>query len=607
MNQRASSLPTLAALIALAAPRPAPAQDEAKPEAKEKQVTLVQLTIKGALPESVPPENPFGPSPLNFKGLLDTIRKAKSDAAVDGIILKVESPSIGLPKAREIAAALRDFRSSGKKIHAFAEQVGTIDLILLSAADRVVMPESGMAMLPGVSAQTLYMKSFLARLGIRFIVAPVGEYKSAYENFARDEMSPELREVLEIIVGSRYQSIQEIIGSGRSIPGAQVAEAMDRAFLAPAELKELGLVDEIASHAHFLEDVKADLDATKARLLTSYGRRSAELDPNNPFAMFRILMEALSPPQRKSSSKPKIAVIYATGVIMPGKSMLDPFTGQTTVGSETMVDAIKKAADDETVKAIVLRIDSPGGSGTASDAIWHGVAAARAKKPVVASMSDVAGSGGYYIAMGANRIVAQPDTITGSIGVVSALVNIHGTMDLLGIRVETISRGKNAALFSPFADPEKVSLEPLKRFSEKFYWQFVEKAAAGRGKSRDDLHAVARGRVWTGSEALERGLVDEIGGLDRAMEVARDLARVPAGEALEVLELPPAPNFFEAISEAFGGARAASPAALLPAGAGALPLGAIPEARDALRKVLAVAAAAREGPLLLLPFEVTVR
>jgi protease-4 len=322
--------------------------------------------------------------------------------------------------------------------------------------------------------------------------------------------------------------------------------------------------------------------------------------------MFKVLMEALSPPQKKASAKPKIAVIYATGVIMPGKSMLDPFSGETTVGSETMTDALKKAADDTTVKAIVLRIDSPGGSGTASDAIWYAVAAAREKKPVVASMSDVAGSGGYYIAMGANKILAQPDTITGSIGVVSALLNLRGTMDLLGIRVETISRGKNAAMFSPFADPETVSLEPLKRFSEKFYWQFVDKAAAGRGKSRDDLHAVARGRVWTGSEALERGLIDEIGGIDRAMALARELAKVPPEEDLEVLELPPAPNFFEAISEAFGVARATGFLGLVPAQAA--DLAGLAEVRSAMGKALGVARAAREGPiLLLLPFEVVVR
>jgi protease-4 len=599
-------IPFLALTLPLAWTPPRPASAQEKPEAKEKQVTLVQLRIKGSIAESVPPENPFGSSSLNLKGLLDTIRKAKSDEAVHGILLKVESPSIGLPKAREIAAALHDFRSGGKKIYAFAEQAGTIDLILLSAATRVVMPESGMAMLPGVSAQSLYMKAFLARLGIRFLVEPVGEYKSAFENFSRDEMSPALREVLENLVASRYQAIQDLISSGRSIQAAQVAEAMDRAFLLPADLKELGLIDEVASHDHFLEDVKADLDATKAKVLTSYGRRSVDFDPNNPFAMFKILMEALSPPQKRPSSKPKIAIVYASGVIMPGKSMADPFTGETTVGSDTMVEAIKKAADDETVKAIVLRIDSPGGSGTASDAIWYAVAAARAKKPVVASMSDVAGSGGYYIAMGANKIVAQPDTITGSIGVVSAMVNVKGTMDLLGIRVETISRGKNVEMFSPFADPEKVSLEPLKRFSEKFYWQFVEKAAAGRGKSREDLDLVARGRVWTGAEALERGLIDELGGLDRAMAIARDLAKVPAEEALDVLELPPAPNFFEAFSEAFGAARATSLVELFPL-AQALDLGEIPEARAVLRKAFAVARAAREGPLLLLPFEVMVR
>jgi protease-4 len=222
-------------------------------------------------------------------------------------------------------------------------------------------------------------------------------------------------------------------------------------------------------------------------------------------------------------------------------------------------------------------------------------------------MSDVAGSGGYYIAMAASRILAQPETITGSIGVVSAMVNVRGTLDLLGIRSERVSRGKRAALFSPFSPPDPAALEPLRKFMETFYWQFVDKAAEGRGKTRDELHAVARGRVWTGRQAVERGLVDELGGLDRAIAVARELARVEEGEKLELTEAPAAPNFFEALSETFGVSLGLP--GLLPQPASPVALGflAVPEVRKAVERACAIAAAAREGPVAVLPLEVEVR
>jgi protease-4 len=417
-------------------------------------------------------------------------------------------------------------------------------------------------------------------------------------------MSPACREVLDGLVESVYQSVLEMISTNRSVPKEKVAEAVDRAILSAAEVKELGLIDEVAHRDHFWEDVKADLDVKKVKLLKNYGQKSLQLDTQNPFALFRVLIEAFSPPAKRSSPRPKIAIVYANGMIMSGKSQASPFGGQVTMGSETMVEAIKTAADDATVKAIVLRIDSPGGSGTASDAIWRAVVEAKAKKPVVASMADVAASGGYYIAMGTSRIVAEPETITGSIGVVSALINMKGTLDLLGIHPERISRGKNAESFSSFADPAKVSMEPLRKVMEGFYWQFVEKAAAGRGKTKDEIHAVAQGRVWTGRDALQKGLVDELGGLDRALQTARELAGVSAEEKLETLELPAPPNIFESLSEAFGMESLARGTGL--SAPELRSLAAVPELREALQKAACLLEAARDRVVLLMPFEVKV-
>ncbi len=583
--------------------------------------TVVQLTLKGAFEDALAQENPFGPSPLHFRGLLETIRKAANDSNVAAVYLKCESPALGLAKVREVLAALKELKASGKKIYAYAEQPSTLDLMLLSAASRIEMPESAMALLPGVSAEVMYMKPLFDRIGLRFLVTHIGDYKSAFENYARREMSPAYREVLESLVESRYQAILDVISEGRSIPRENVAEALDRGFLSAAELKDLGIIDEVAHRDHFWDDVKADLGADKIKLLTNYGRRSVDLDTQNPFVLFKMLMEAFSPQKKRSSTSPKIAIVYASGMILTGKSQTSPFGGGTVMGSETMVDAIKTAGDDPTVKAIVLRIDSPGGSGIASDAIWKAVCEAKAKKPVVASMSDVAASGGYYIAMGASRVIAQPDTVTGSIGVVSAFVNLSGTMDLLGIKVERVSRGKSAGSFSPFTDPDQVSMEPMRKLMESFYWQFVEKAAQGRGKTRDEIHAVAQGRVWTGSDAVKNGLVDELGGLRRAVEVARELAAIPADEKLDTIELPPAPNIFEALSETFGMARVrgmdqAARLACLAQGLGLSgrstspeldTLMAVPELRGALARAALLLQVARDRTVLLMPVEVRVR
>lgn len=583
------------------------AEDEKKPEPparEETQATVVPFRLAGAYEEAVPEVNPFGPSRLHFRGLLELLRKAARDPKVAAIVLQSESPELGLARVREVVAVLEEARTAGKKIYAYADQPSLRDMILLSQASRLTVSDSTMAIFPGVSAEVLYWKPLFDRLGLRFLVSHVGDYKSAFENFARRSMSPAYREVLEGLIDASYRSTVELIARGRNVPPERVMEAIDRGCLSGADLKELGLVDELAPRDHFWADIKADLGVDRLRVLSGYGRKTVDLDQQNPFTLFSAILEALAPPRRAGSSSAKIAVIYANGMIVSGRSRGSPFGG-ATLGSETLSDAIKAAAEDETVKAIVLRINSPGGSGVASDAIWRVALEARKKKPLIASMADVAGSGGYYIAMGASRIFAQPDTLTGSIGVVSAFVNMSGMMDLLGVRAERVSRGKNAGSFSPFTDPEQVSLEPLRRVMDGFYWQFVDKAAEGRSKTREEIHAVAQGRVWTGAAALEKGLVDELGGLREAIQSARSLAKVAPEEKIEIVESPPPPNVFEALSELLGTTRLSSQgrALGLDAASSAL-LQALPALREPLARIEALLEAARDRILLVEPVEI---
>jgi len=563
------------------------------------EATVVQLRLHGAYADALPIDNLFGPRPLHFKGLLDLIREAMADPNVAALYLKCESPNLGLAKVRELVQTFQEFKATGKKIYAFVEQAKLVDLLLLSVAHRLEMPDSGTVLLPGVSAEALYVKDFLDKLGIKIVVTPIGSYKAAFENYARSAMSPENREMLEYLVESSYQAIQEIMAEGRGIPRAQVAEAIDRAFLSATDLKELGLIDAIAPRDLFWAGVKADLGVDTLKLVTNYGRKAFDFEAQNPFALFKLLMEAFAPPKKRTTLNPKIALVYAHGIIRSGKSQKSPFGGGGVMGSETLVDALKTATDDPAVQAIVLRIDSPGGSGVASDAIWRAVVQASARKPVVASMADVAASGGYYIAMGAHRILAEPETLTGSIGVVAAAVNVKGALDHLGVKVERVTRGRHALDLSPFTDPEQGAPAPLRQLLEHFYWQFVDKAAQGRQKTRAEIHAVAQGRVWTGRDAVAKGLVDELGGLQRALEVARQLAKVAPEDTLEILELPPPPKVFEAFAEAFGGTHLTELA--LPELELAL---ATPELRQTLMQTVHLLAAARETLVALLPVAV---
>ena len=372
-----------------------------------KEATVVQLRLHGTYEDTLPPENPFGPRLLHFKGLLDLIREATADQNIAALYLKSESPRLGLAKVRELVQALQEFKAAGKRIYAFVEHAHLVDLLLLSVADRIEMPDAASVLLTGVSAEALYVKDFLDKLGIKMLVTHIGNYKAALENFARSDMSPEFHETLEYLVESAYQAVQEIIAAGRGIPPARVVEAIDRAFLSAADLKALGLIDTIAPRDLFWANVKADLGVDTLKLVTNYGRKAFNVDMQNPFALIKLLTEIFTPP-KAGDVDPKLALIYAHGIIRSGKSQKSPFGQGGLMGSETLVEALQTATDDPSVKAIVLRIDSPGGSGVASDAIWRAVTQASARKPVVASMADVAASGGYYIAMGPTASSPSP-------------------------------------------------------------------------------------------------------------------------------------------------------------------------------------------------------
>jgi protease-4 len=366
-----------------------------------------------------------------------------------------------------------------------------------------------------------------------------------------------------------YEQLVRGVAEGRRKSEAEVRELIDHGPYLPEDAVRAGLVDDLAYEDEL--DDKVSLGSGRTNMLR-----------HNDYRSVGLMSLGLN-------RGPRIALIYAVGVINTGASNDSP-SGQV-VGSDTIVEFLRKARADDSIRAIVLRIDSPGGSAIASDVIWREIVLTRDEKPVIASMSDVAASGGYYIAMPAHAIVAQPATLTGSIGVVLVRFVIDGSLDKLGINLETVKQGRYADLFSPvrpFTPEEKKKVAGLMQAT---YDAFVEKAAAGRNTTPERIDAIAQGRVWTGKQAKEIGLVDELGGLDRALALAKDHAKIPADTEVELVVFPPKKSFLEVVADPFGRSEGGALGSLI----------GTPHAR-ALESVMAPLTLFRRGePLALMP------
>ena len=348
--------------------------------------------------------------------------------------------------------------------------------------------------------------------------------------FTQKEMTEAHREYINSMLDDLYGHYVDAIAKGRRKTPDEVRSLIDNAPYNANQAKAAGLIDESAYRDDLEKQIKATLGYKDTDTFTP---------------VRGVDYRGVSPESLGLNKGERIAVIYATGDIGSGSSQNSP-SGDQSIGSDTLAKAVNDAATDKTIKAIVLRVDSPGGSGLASDIIWHAVDVANQKKPVVVSMSDVAASGGYYISAPAARIIAQPSTITGSIGVVAGKPVMRGFYDWLGISNEYVLRGKTAGMFR---ETEKFSDEERAKFEEwiktTYYQDFVPKVAKGRKKDAESIDSVGQGRVWTGAQAKERGLVDEFGGLDRAIEVAKELAKIPADKGVERVILPYPQTFLQ--------------------------------------------------------------
>lgn len=536
--------------------------------------TLV-ISPAGELPEIAPDLLLGGSGELTVRNYVELIRKAKADDRIKGILLRpggINSPFWA--KLQEIRDAVEDFKTSGKYVHAWLEYAGDREYFLATAADRVYLLPSASLDLTGVASYEVFLRGTFDWLGTYPDFLHVGDYKTAVNTYLEKTFTPAHKEMSESLNRSQYDQLVRAIADARGKPEAEIRALIDQGPFQPVDALRVGLIDEVA-YEDELDDIAEEL-------------RGADFIEAEDYA-------GVSWERTGTRRGAKVAVINATGVINSGASGFDPVNGPI-VGADSLVEYIREARADRSVKAIVLRVDSPGGSSTASDVIWRELSISRENnRPVIVSMSDLAASGGYYIALGGDAIVAQPGTLTGSIGVYTGKFVVAGSLEKIGANVEATSSGKHAEIYSSdrrFTPEERTKIVES---MQNVYDQFIERTAAARHMTPEKVDEIAQGRVWTGQQAKEIGLVDELGGLYKAIDLAKQRARIPADEEVELVVYPPQRSVYEVLADTFaspvGRLRAATTSEALMELLG-------PRERRALAAVLAPSRLFRSGQVL---------
>ena len=509
------AVPALAAATLLTTPT----TDADTPPAKKAKVAVIKLSDE--LLER-PKSFELSLSTLNgndkavaLSNLIVTLNKAAKDPSVAGVFLDLSAFSLNLNQAQEIGKLVTTVRHAGKRVAVYSADYDTDTYTLASYADTIIMPENGNVLIPGVALQMIFFKGTLDKLDLQPDFVQIGKFKGAEEPFMRTTASPEYRQQITNLVDGMYSEVIATIAANRpNMEEAAVKGAVDQGVLTGRNAKQLGLVDQTMGRG----GVDNWLDAQFPGGVTqddTYGQpRKKSIDMDSPFAIFSLLGDK----PKVRSHDPEVAVIYAIGEITP--DFVNGEDSNSMVTPAGIRGAVEKALEDDQVKAIVLRVDSPGGSASASDEIWSMLQEADKKKPVTVSMGRVAASGGYYISCAGRTITADPATITGSIGVVAGKIVIKGLADKIGVNIETVSRGQHAGMLSamqPFTDEERAFLQ---KSMEETYGVFGSRVMGARGEKIAKLEDVAQGRLFTGEQAKTAGLVDTVGTLDDAVAAA---------------------------------------------------------------------------------------
>ncbi|TAE79202.1 MAG: signal peptide peptidase SppA [Bacteroidetes bacterium] len=499
--------------------------------------SILQLKLDYVIPERSS-NNPF--EQFNFATLESTkssgltevikaIKAAKTNENIKGIFLHLSISPNDYATLESIRNELIDFKKSKKFIIAYGEVMEEHSYYLASVADEIYINPAGELLIDGFSSSTPYLKGMFDKIGIEPQLIRHGKYKSAGEPLISNKMSAENRQQIEAYVGSMYNNYLAAIAASRKKSVAEVqAMADDLLIQTPEDAKRLGMITGVLFE-----------DEVQQILTKKVGKTKFE---DVKFVSTKAAADALK--ETPFSVKEKIAVIYCVGDIVSGKG------DQETMGSESIVASLRKAKNDSNVKAVVLRINSPGGSALASDVIWREVILTKKVKPVVVSMGAVAASGGYYIAAPADVIVAQPNTVTGSIGVFALLLNAEKLIkDKLGVNIETVNFGKYADMGTPTRPLTASEQAIMQKFIDRIYNDFISKVAEGRKLTTAQVDEIAQGRVWSGTEAKKIGLIDEFGGLDKAIEIAAQKAKL---KEYRTLQLPEQKDAFEELLKNMG-------------------------------------------------------
>jgi protease-4 len=539
---------TIVAVLSLgaqAAPAAAPATQASKP-------VVAVFALHGEITESQAGEDfpLFGAAPESLKTMLTRMKKAGDDSNVKAVVMLCENPMLGLAQIEEIRQAMGDLKEKGKEVYAYGDAMTFPTYVLMTGATRVSVVPTGIVMATGLHANSLNLRGLLDKMGVKPDFMTCGEYKSAAEIFMRTEPSKQADEMHNWLLDSMFESAVDHIAKGRNVSADQAKKWIDTGLYTAEKAKAAGLIDAVETRQQ-LGDVLKKKFGAEIQYDRKYGKKTQpQINFASPFAAFQMLGEMFGSAKKPKSNKAGVGIVYVDGGIMLGKGEPSIF-GSSGAFSSEIRKALDEAAKDDSIKAVVLRVDSPGGSATASEIILEATRGVKAKKPLVVSIGNVAGSGGYYVACGADTIFADDSTITGSIGVLTGKLVTTEMWNKIGVNWKPYARGANAGLFSsdaPFTEAER---QQVRGFMDEIYGVFKQHVVEIRGKKlKKPIDEIAGGRVYTGKQALELGLVDQIGSMNDAVAFAAKEAKL--GD-YDVRVVPEPKNFIEKIMEAASG------------------------------------------------------
>lgn len=495
-----------------------------------------------------------GDAQPTLRDLVRAIDRAAADPGLSGIVLRLFEPALGPAQIEELGAALLRAQEAGKLTHVFADNFGRVEVMLGAYSNQSLVQAGGSVTMPGMYMEELYLADTLRWLGLEPDFVQVGDYKGAADQISRGEPSPEWSENIEGLLDSLYGAMRDVLKDGLEFSDAQLDRAMSEAVLVSGErAAELGLIDgeiDVLELDWVIEEEHGDYEWDEGLVRVTGARK---IDPTNPFLLLQTLMR----PPSHTPKRDTIAVLHIDGAIVDGDSKPPSFLGEGDVGARTMRETLLELEDDDRIKGVIVRIDSPGGSATASESIWRGLRSLSESKPVWVSVGGMAASGGYYCAVAGERIYVNPSSIVGSIGVVGGKIGLGGAMDRLRINAVSRSRGPRAGLFgstTAWSDEERAFIRTR---MEETYEQFAMRVREGRPDA--DLGEVGEGRLFAGARAVELGLADEVGGLAEAIDAMGEELELASGE-YDVMDYPgpgSLDDFLDQLLNAspFGGAK----------------------------------------------------